>query len=369
MLTLKSFLGRDDAPPRPQRKVLYLHIGHYKTGTTALQVFLERNAALLNGQGVDYVPVLRHFSKHSELAFALYGAVGVTTLMHDYVPPVAPEKRWEELFTHIRGSDFPVHVASSEELMRLGEFPEAVARLAAIAEGARDIDIRVVAYLRDPAGHLRSWYNQLVKMGLQVGDFNAAVTGQVETIHLDYGKALRPWADIFGAENLTLRPYDAAMRHGTALYEDFLRIIGVTPDGPLQPLPEDPNPRMDDRLLDLVRILQNAQCPRPLQQAINARAADWLAQEGGEDDDFSAVHDRIRDGLQALEPLSQGGLDLQDMARNLPHPDSPESRRQLALTGFVLTETVRLAQNTRALRNRVEVLEARLDSLSPPEQK
>ena len=37
-----------------QTRDLILHIGHYKTGTTALQVFLHQNRALLALQGLHY---------------------------------------------------------------------------------------------------------------------------------------------------------------------------------------------------------------------------------------------------------------------------------------------------------------------------
>ena len=58
-------------------KTLFLHIGHYKTGTTALQIFLERNAKLLAASGFEYPNFWTHNSKHSAFAFSILRAAGV----------------------------------------------------------------------------------------------------------------------------------------------------------------------------------------------------------------------------------------------------------------------------------------------------
>ena len=80
------------------QKTLYIHIGHYKTGTTALQVFASRHQAMLaETHGLDYPSVRIHNAKHSGYAFALYKAAGVETLMHGYSDPTPPEPIWAEL--------------------------------------------------------------------------------------------------------------------------------------------------------------------------------------------------------------------------------------------------------------------------------
>ena len=103
------------------QKTLYIHIGHYKTGTTALQVFASRRQAMLaETHGLDYPSVRIHNAKHSGYAFALYKAAGVETLMHGYSDPTPPEPIWAELFDHVRASPHAKTVISSEEFMRVG---------------------------------------------------------------------------------------------------------------------------------------------------------------------------------------------------------------------------------------------------------
>ena len=104
-------------------KTLHLHIGHFKTGTTALQVFLARNPRLLARHGLEYAELFRHNAKHSGLAFAIYRSAGVTTLMHGYDSPDAPEERWRALFDAVRKSQRDGVIVSSEEFMRRGAIP------------------------------------------------------------------------------------------------------------------------------------------------------------------------------------------------------------------------------------------------------
>ena len=86
------------------KKTLFLHIGHFKTGTTALQVFLSNNQAFLARNDLFYAETRRHLSKHSDFAFSLLHATGVKTLMHGYDKPEEPEDLWQTLFDEVRRS-------------------------------------------------------------------------------------------------------------------------------------------------------------------------------------------------------------------------------------------------------------------------
>ena len=110
---------------------------------------------------------------------------------------------------------------------------------------------------------MRSCYNQLVKMNTAPSDFNTAVCRQMEPVHYDYALALRPWIEIFGKAALTVRPYLEDFRQDGGLYRDFLSVFGIDFDRPPRGggwrLPaDDVNPRLDDWILDLNRVLQAA---------------------------------------------------------------------------------------------------------------
>lgn len=352
------------------RKTIYLHIGHYKTGTTALQVFLAQNRGKLLRRGVDYSKALCHLNKHSKLAFSLYHATGVKRLMHGYRAPETPEAIWASLFEAARRSKAPALLVSSEEFMRLGAHEAAAARLAAIIETARaEFDFKVIAYLRAPGDHLRSWYNQLVKMDVAPADFNTAVTREMEPVHYDYALALAPWVDIFGAEAVMLRPYRAEMREGVALYADFLDVLRLDynkrPLGGWSLPARDVNPRLDDRLLELTRAVQVAKLPKNLQALVLERAAPFLTTPAAAD--FDPIVARARSGLESLAALPGAALEGAELAADLPRPD-PLWRGELhAILALLLREEAqlrnRMQTQNRQLMNRLEASEARIEAL------
>jgi len=247
---------------------LILHIGHFKTGTTALQMYLDYNRDLLAEAGLHYAAETRKHAKHSALAFSLLRRAGVSELMHGYSSPRPPAKIWQALFDETRAlPDGQSLLVSSEEFIRLGAHPEAAALLRKQINQASDLRFRVIAYLRPPQAHLQSWYNQLVKMGIPVGSFTTALCSQIEAVHWDYALALKPWVEIFGAEAVILRTYGPALREGDALYADFLGALGFPLPAEAEPMPGDPNRRIDPRRLAYHRGLN----PRPASKATTAR--------------------------------------------------------------------------------------------------
>jgi len=346
-------------------KTLYIHIGHFKTGTTALQVYFKRNAALLAQGGLLYPEILELNAKHSALAYSLYRAAGVETLLHDYDMPDPPAELWEGLFDHVLTAPQPAALISSEEFMRLGAHPGAEAILRQIVEKAQGIEFRIIAYLRAPRGHLRSWYNQLVKMRLPVGDFNTTMRSGMESVHLDYAAALRPWVDIFGPDRIILRPFEERLRNGAALYDDFLTAIGHAVPAQAEIPQSDPNPRIDDQVLEIVRLYRNAGFPRHLIRQSIDRAVEYFASEEARlpanSPDFDALVETSRTGLEALRDLPGNGLDLDRFLQELPEPEDEFSLAHTRQIGFLLNEIMtlhmRLRKTLPALERRIEALE------------
>ena len=105
-------------------RTLLLHIGHYKTGTTAIQTFCQQNRVHLQNAGLNYAQTHLKNAKHSALAFAI-GPAGADTLMHGYKKPESPREIWGRLLEEVRRAPQPTTLVSSEELMRIAEFPAA----------------------------------------------------------------------------------------------------------------------------------------------------------------------------------------------------------------------------------------------------
>jgi hypothetical protein len=357
------------------RKTLILHIGHFKTGTTALQVFCATNQPALRKQGIDYTGHGLHHSKHSRPAFALYRAAGVSTLMHGYRNPTPPEQVWAELFEAVLASNSPRVLVSSEEFMRLGAHPAAEARLAQIIAPLRDrIDFQIIAYLRPPQSHLNSWYNQLVKMNIPVPGFNEALGTVIEPVHYDYALALGPWLRLFGPEAVTIRPYSAALRGTTALFEDFLKTLGIT--GPFSARrwahpAQDVNARLDDETVEIHRIANALQLPKDQRDWLLNRLKRLGASLTPAPETPARPIDEIaaacEAGLVALEGLPHNGLSLDAMRADLPRPVDPQRLDPSLLIALLVSETHLLRsaqwQKTAEQNARIKALEERIEQL------
>ena len=359
-------------------KTLYIHIGHYKTGTTALQVFFEEASAYLARQGIEYPRLRYDRSKHSELAFAILLAAGVEKLMYKYRKPVAPGVMWDELYEHVMKSEFPKTLISSEEMIRLGQFDRSREILAdMLARRPEGLEIKAIVYLRPPAAHLRSWHNQLIKINqYPVPDFNTALAGDIEEIHFDYRRALEPWIEALGSENVIIRPYRYDPDNRAALHQDFMKLLGV--DLPARAVRQvfDANPRIDDRVIDLIRQMQVAEFPQPTINAILRQAEIYLAAQDAvaprEQGNIKQMRESTLEGLDWLAQ-QEGAADMAERFReDLPVAQARNRIDLGTMVGFVFFELINLRQRINRLdpedmRIRLDRLEGRVPSETEPE--
>ena len=306
-------------------QTIYLHIGHYKTGTSALQEAMSLNAKALSRKGLHYLNVLKVHNKHSSLAFSLLQAAGVTELMHGYASKATPQEIWGELFDEARRSGAKGVLASTEEFMRIGAHPVARDVLREVIAPVRaEFDFRIIVYLRPPLSHLQSWYNQLVKMNKgPVPSFHAAVCDLMEPVHYDYAQALAPWIDIFGADALIVRPYTDDLRAKGALFADFLSIFDLTPGLWIRDKDRVANPRLDDDKVEVVRILQAAGASQEYIAYAEGRLGRLRADtKRGSGNNLGAVVRRARNGLDAIASLPGNSINMASFADHMPSPDS-----------------------------------------------
>ncbi|WP_146259453.1 sulfotransferase family protein [Palleronia aestuarii] len=346
---------------RAARKTLYIHIGHFKTGTTALQTFFDTNRAVLKRAGLDYSSLHLNFSKHSRLAFSIYRKAGIRTLMHGYDIPKDPADLWAGLRDYVRASSASKVLVSSEEFARLGGFPEAAAMLPGLVRDFRGIDIRIVVYLRSPGSHLPSWYNQLVKMGQPVPDYTSAILETIEPVHYDYGLALAPWIDTFGPEAVIVRPYSTATRSDHGLVFDMLSTLGVEIDPAALDLGQgDPNPRLDPASFAVAQMVAETGLPERMKRNILSRSQAFYRDRTLRDalaPDMEPVHHRIRQGLGTLEKLPHNGVDCAGYAQDLPGPDDIAEIDPGELVPFLFSELFLTRQALNQAVARITALE------------
>lgn len=136
----------------PSRKTVFLHIGHGKTGTSAIQAFLARSHNDLKNYGWLY-PHHSSFSKALQGHISC-GNVAVTSRSQDWVSQLRAIVRSE--------NQYHSFIFSGESM-----FGHIEPLLSSFGEWEKEVDIVVLLAVRNPLEMLASEYQQNVKRGGQ----------------------------------------------------------------------------------------------------------------------------------------------------------------------------------------------------------
>jgi SAM-dependent methyltransferase len=199
-----------------KRKAI-IHIGAHKTGTTTIQVALNRNATFLGDVGVVYPVALTSpesgmYGQHS-LSFALRGiaehigtaGVNVKTCMLG-VHPLDHVRQLD------RNSDL---ILSSEDFYDLNE--QQIERLKELLDG---FAVKILFYVRRQDEAAQALYQtSVINYGLSKS-FDQYLSANVS--RFDYFLTATIWAKIFGRDSITVRRYGRSfLKNGDAL-ADFV---------------------------------------------------------------------------------------------------------------------------------------------------
>jgi hypothetical protein len=193
-------------------RVLILHIGPHKTGSTSLQNRLLNSRAHLNSNGFEY-PLfgITHFAHHDIYRFL--------------APHHEASSDMSELGLKALTESGSNIILSSEDFIYLPV--ESLQRLRQLFEGFR---IEVVLFLRNPVDLWPSHWQEMVKNGRDepLIDYIGAYFGVTDTIDFRYmhpvSQATR-FAKVFGRENLRLFCYDNILAENDDLIGFFVRNI------------------------------------------------------------------------------------------------------------------------------------------------
>lgn len=198
------------AIPEAVSKRVIVHIGVHKTGSTAIQSLLARNADRLSALGYYYAPTEPdRFPTHNPLAAAF--------------SEDAPRGKGEAgLAALIAAAAGRTVIISAEVLCEPGTDVE---RFMAGLEGR---DVEVVAYVRHPADIVVSAFNESVRSDRR------RWTKPVNTEPLAYDPSqlapLRRWLERKDVR-MVLAPYDHAQWPGGSIFADFLETLGIPEAG------------------------------------------------------------------------------------------------------------------------------------------
>jgi hypothetical protein len=186
---------------------LFVHIGTPKTGSTAIQYFLARNFEALRDRGVNFIREGRKREAHN-LVLQARRAGNIAAVMDKVVAEI--ESRPEA-----------THVLTSEMYFGAG----AAQDLADALPGALRRETRILVYLRRQDRFLEALYKQRVKTGRYHGD--ALDFARAKLGNGNYLRALAPYAEAFGPENILVRPFERQLFRDGNIVCDAADLFGV----------------------------------------------------------------------------------------------------------------------------------------------
>lgn len=256
-----------------------LHIGLEKTGTTAVQEFLQINRHTLLEQHRIWTPDYLGRGSQWLLAALAYDAAREDDLTANLGSPTARQARLDEVRRKItysvRHQPADLFCFSSEHLSsRL----TTTAELHSLKRFLSDLfdEIRIVLYVREPIRMAISRQSTVVKLGH--ASFQLPAPARAAAV-LDFRAVIERWEAVFPG-GMCIRLYDEASEQFN-LIADFCSVLGLSAESDqLQP-PSRANPSLSWehlRLLSAINTAAHQQAGRPLPGAVLQQITAFLEQ-------------------------------------------------------------------------------------------
>lgn len=197
-------------------KTLLLHIGSWKTGTTAIQSYLSRSASRLREAGVLYPLAMREFANkldtaHHRLCQMLDNADGRMTRDLDVV--------CNDINAELQKFECDTLLLSSENFMGMNR-PEALARY------FKSDHVIILAALRPQAEFLNAMYYTEV-CHLKVVDYPLEYFSNFDNRKFDYVKVLERWRSIWPSTEVRASLFQRGTESRSFPVQTFLHQIGL----------------------------------------------------------------------------------------------------------------------------------------------
>lgn len=226
-------------------KTLVLHAGLPKCGSSSIQRSLYPCRELLARRGVQYWGIGPNHS------------IALKSLSESYLTKSPPDERSRYLstdsvaqklanFLELPGTVF---IVSAEGMGKLR--PDARQRFRAIIETARFEQIKLIAYVREPA----AWYQSLVQQKTKGGSLTTALEA-VAAEGASYRQLLGSLFDLFPDAERFLRIFEPATFQGGTLLQDFLWAADIPEDLHAQIEEVRANPALGQTATDFLARVQ-----------------------------------------------------------------------------------------------------------------
>ena len=241
-------------------KVIYLHIGTTKTGTSSIQSFLYLNRDVLAKKGYSYRRDPVRYDRANKNRNAMYLNVrklrwlGKPSDQQQKKLIAAGLKRVKEQLEH-----FPAVILTDEGLWNY--FLKTDCKTLKIMKKFADKNnaaLKLIVYFRPQEDWLESSYKQNIKMyrnGKDCSDWETYIHDPGKWPSADYYSGLSRMADIVGRDNMIVRVYDRKRFIGEKVENDFLQAIGLEPSDEYMIGEEEKNTSLSANFIEVKRIL------------------------------------------------------------------------------------------------------------------
>lgn len=207
---------------------LYLHIGATKTGTTALQRFLEQNFLRLKDEFQVFYPNFHDKELYTPMRDEYNYWQGHYFETTDGADDI---NVFQRCIKYCEKNSLQSIVISHEAL--LVNWHNRIGQLA----GKLDAKIKIICYVRRQDHHLESAWKQWGHKFVSSDKILESIITQNDKWggwrQTDWYELLKPWAHNFGAENIIVRPYER-QQIPEGVLPDFLSILNVVwPEKPV----------------------------------------------------------------------------------------------------------------------------------------
>lgn len=206
-----------------KKKIIYIHIGFMKTGTTAIQSFLNESSDFLKENNFYFPEINKEAMNY--LGFSLLKEI--PPYVHHKLN-LKKEDLYKTLKKEINKSKEDNCIISTEaySLISTKYFlgDKAPLLLKSLIEEP-NFSFKIIASIRKQDEYLVSQYNQHVKThnfyGLFHGNINEFYEAKKEL--LDFNSVIKRWESAFGNDNIILHVYDKERNS----VDDFLKLLNI----------------------------------------------------------------------------------------------------------------------------------------------
>lgn len=245
-------------------KVIYIHIGTTKTGTSSIQNFLYLNRAVLAKKGYCFkrMPIIRYEQADRNRNGMFLGAHRRLFLVGP-IPMKIRDKILNMGLKQVRTwlKQYPAVILTDESLWNSFQRTDFrnLKRIKALAD-ENGVGLKLVVYFRPQEDWLESTYRQGIKKcksGKNRPEWKEYVKHPEIWPKTDYYEGLCRLSEVVGKDNIIVRVYDRKEFPEGKVENDFLQAIGLEPTEEYKFSAEEKNTSLSPNYIEIKRILNN----------------------------------------------------------------------------------------------------------------